>query len=73
MNQFACASLSHTHYWYKEGVLKVSAVTYIKAFSITLMYRFTSIMQGGVLLPTTEAGEAIPEEKPYDKESNQLT
>ena len=26
MDQLICASLSHTHYWYEVGMLKVSAV-----------------------------------------------
>ena len=27
MDQLVCASLSHTHYWYEVGVLKVPAVS----------------------------------------------
>ena len=27
MDQLICASLSHTHYWYEVGVLKVPAVS----------------------------------------------
>ena len=26
MNQLICASLSHTHYWYEVGMLKVPAI-----------------------------------------------
>ena len=26
MDQIICTSLSHTHYWYEVGILKVSAV-----------------------------------------------
>ena len=29
MDQLICASLSHTHYWYEVGVLKVPAVVVI--------------------------------------------
>ena len=28
MDQLICASLSHTHYWYKVGMLKVPAIRY---------------------------------------------
>ena len=29
MDQLICASLSHTHYWYEVGMLKVLANTFI--------------------------------------------
>ena len=29
MDQLICASLSHIHYWYEVGMLKVSAISYI--------------------------------------------
>ena len=29
MDQLICASLSHTHYWYEVGMLKVPVVCYI--------------------------------------------
>ena len=28
MDQLICASLSHTHYWYEGGILKVPAITW---------------------------------------------
>ena len=30
MDQFICASLSHTHYWYKVGMLKVPTTVHIE-------------------------------------------
>ena len=33
MDQLTCASLSHTHYWYEVGMLKVPAGMELKSFS----------------------------------------
>ena len=35
MCQLICASLSHTHYWYEMGMLKVPAVIYELEFTVT--------------------------------------
>ena len=32
MDQLICASLSHNHYWYEVGMLKVPATIYICSF-----------------------------------------
>ena len=34
MDQFTCASLSHTHYWYEVGMLKVPAYSAINPYTI---------------------------------------
>ena len=35
MDQLICASLSHTHYWYEVGMLKVPACMYVVCMVIT--------------------------------------
>ena len=32
MDQLICASLSHTHYWYEVGMLKIPAICYVNIF-----------------------------------------
>ena len=38
MDQLICASLSHTHYWYEVGMLKVPAIVNINSSSPTPKY-----------------------------------
>ena len=45
MDQLIFASLSHTHYWYEVGMLKVPAV-YHRVNSITVLYRYIIAIQG---------------------------
>ena len=50
MDQLICASLSHTHYWYEVGMLKVPAVDNVKGLKITTGSRdeYTFYMKAGV-------------------------
>ena len=38
MDQLICASLSHTHYWYEEGMLKAPADTQLVKKSLPTSY-----------------------------------
>ena len=51
MNKVICASLSHTHYWYEVGMLKVSAnyTTLINALGESFIL---SVVQSLYIIPS---------------------
>ena len=49
MDQLICASLSHNHYWYEVGMLKVPAVTLGQLYNVgekptVILYTYTLII-----------------------------
>ena len=58
MDQLLCASLSHTHYWYEAGMLKVPV--YVEMIMLFLNGSKEIIPYEVPRLTTEQATEAVP-------------